>query len=60
MMHETSLSVSKAALRALVDCVADDIEHDGIRVGMVTIDGTMPTHEFELKKSRSCIGSSSQ
>jgi NAD(P)-dependent dehydrogenase (short-subunit alcohol dehydrogenase family) len=46
----TSLSVGKAALRALVDCVADETERDGIRVGMVTIDGTMPTHELELKR----------
>jgi len=48
--EQTSLSVGKAALRALVDCVADETEHDGIRVGMVTIDGTMPTHELELKR----------
>jgi NAD(P)-dependent dehydrogenase (short-subunit alcohol dehydrogenase family) len=46
----TSVSVSHAALRALVDHVAGDVEEDGIRVGIVTIDGTMPAHELDLKE----------
>lgn len=38
------------ALRALVHCVADDVEAHGIRVGMVTIDGIMPTQAHELRQ----------
>jgi NAD(P)-dependent dehydrogenase (short-subunit alcohol dehydrogenase family) len=34
---KTSLSVGKAALRALVDCLAAELEPSGIRVGLVTI-----------------------
>jgi NAD(P)-dependent dehydrogenase (short-subunit alcohol dehydrogenase family) len=48
--ERASLSVSKAALRAFVDCVADDVEPDGIRVGMVTVDGRMPTQAHELRQ----------
>lgn len=33
-----------AALRAFVDCVADDVEGDGIRVGMMTM--RAPAHQF--------------
>jgi NAD(P)-dependent dehydrogenase (short-subunit alcohol dehydrogenase family) len=38
----TALSVSKAALRAFVDCLAEEVEPLGIRVGIVTINGTIP------------------
>jgi NAD(P)-dependent dehydrogenase (short-subunit alcohol dehydrogenase family) len=48
--EQASLSIGKAALRALVDCVADDVEADGIRVGMVTIDGIMPAQAHELRQ----------
>lgn len=44
-----SLSVGKAALRAFVECLADDVEREGVRVGMVTINGTMPTKAKELR-----------
>jgi hypothetical protein len=46
---QTSLSVGKGGASRVHRLVADDTEHDGIR-GMVTIDGTMPTHEVELKR----------
>lgn len=49
-LQKTSLSVSKAALRMLVDCLADEVESDGIRVGIVTVDGTMPLHPDDLRK----------
>jgi NAD(P)-dependent dehydrogenase (short-subunit alcohol dehydrogenase family) len=39
---KTSLSVSKAALRVLVDCLAEEAEPFGIRVGIVTVDGMIP------------------
>ncbi len=45
-----SLSIGKAALRALVDCLAKDLNRDGIRVGMVTVIGMMPRHTAELAK----------
>jgi NAD(P)-dependent dehydrogenase (short-subunit alcohol dehydrogenase family) len=45
----TSLSVGKAALRAFVECLAEDVEPDGIRVGMVTVNGPMPTRTAELR-----------
>ncbi len=48
--ERTSLSVSKEALRALVDCLADEVERDGVRVGMVTIDGAMPTLTGQLEQ----------
>ena len=48
--EKTSLSVSKAALRALVDCLAGELEGAGIRVGMVTVDGTMPVGAAGLKR----------
>jgi NADP-dependent 3-hydroxy acid dehydrogenase YdfG len=35
-------------LRELVDALADEIEPAGIRVGMVTIDGALPTSATEL------------
>jgi short-subunit dehydrogenase len=40
--EKASLSISKAALHALMDCLAQEVESDGIRVGMVTVNGTMP------------------
>jgi len=48
--QKASQSVGKAALRALVDCLAAEVEADGIRVGMVTVDGPMPAGGRELKK----------
>src|SRR5450631_4196288 len=45
----TSLSIGKAALRAFVECLAEDVEPDGIRVGMVTVNGPMPTRTAELR-----------
>jgi NAD(P)-dependent dehydrogenase (short-subunit alcohol dehydrogenase family) len=45
----SSLSVGKAALRAFVECLAEDMQSDGIRVGMVTINGKMPTRLTELR-----------
>jgi NAD(P)-dependent dehydrogenase (short-subunit alcohol dehydrogenase family) len=45
----SSLSVSKAALRALVDCVAEEAQADGVRVGMVTINGMIPSSAAALK-----------
>lgn len=45
----TSLSVGKAALRAYVACLAADVQSDGIRVGMITINGTMPTQGTEIR-----------
>jgi short-subunit dehydrogenase len=47
---ETSLSLSKAALRVLVDCLAEEVEGDGIRVGVVTVEGAMPAHAEGLKR----------
>lgn len=44
----TSLSVGKAALRALVECLAEELEPRGIRVGMVTIDGSISGDAAEL------------
>ena len=46
----TSLSVSKAALRALVECLAEEVGDDGIRVGMVTVEGRMPARSDDLKR----------
>jgi NAD(P)-dependent dehydrogenase (short-subunit alcohol dehydrogenase family) len=46
--EKTSLSISKAALRALMDCLAQEVDSDGIRVGMVTVNGTMPNDELAL------------
>jgi NAD(P)-dependent dehydrogenase (short-subunit alcohol dehydrogenase family) len=46
--HRTSLSVGKAGLRALVECLAEELEPRGIRVGMVTIDGTLSGDVGEL------------
>jgi NAD(P)-dependent dehydrogenase (short-subunit alcohol dehydrogenase family) len=45
---KTSLSISKAALRVLVDCLAEEVEPYGIRVGMVTINGTIPENGVAL------------
>jgi len=42
--------IVEAALRALVASMACDVEADGIRVGMLTIDGEMPTRPFELRQ----------
>jgi hypothetical protein len=36
------------ALRELVDALADEIEPAGVRVGIVTIDGALPTSAAEL------------
>lgn len=46
--EKTSLSISKAALRALMDCLSQEVERDGIRVGMVTVNGTMPSDGVAL------------
>ena len=46
--EKTSLSVGKAGLRALVDCLAEELEPCGIRVGTVTIDGAVPIDASEL------------
>jgi NAD(P)-dependent dehydrogenase (short-subunit alcohol dehydrogenase family) len=46
---QTSLSVGKAALRAFVECLADDVEKAGVHVGMVTVNGSMPTSVMELR-----------
>jgi meso-butanediol dehydrogenase / (S,S)-butanediol dehydrogenase / diacetyl reductase len=43
-------SIVEAALRALVASMAGDVEPDGIRVGMLTIEGAMPTRPFELRQ----------
>jgi NAD(P)-dependent dehydrogenase (short-subunit alcohol dehydrogenase family) len=48
---KTSLSVSKAALRALVDCLAEEVEGEGVRVGMVTIERAMPMPLDQLEKA---------
>jgi hypothetical protein len=45
----TSLSGGKSGASRVRRLVADDAEHDGIR-GMATIDGTMPTHGWHLKR----------
>jgi NAD(P)-dependent dehydrogenase (short-subunit alcohol dehydrogenase family) len=42
--------IIEAALRALVASMAGDVEPDGIRVGMLTIEGEMPTRTFELRQ----------
>lgn len=44
----TSLSVGKAGLRALVECLAEELEPRGIRVGIVTIDGTLSADAGDL------------
>ncbi len=46
--EKTSLSVSKAGLRALVDCLAQELAPRGIRVGTVTIEGPIPTRAAQL------------
>ena len=46
--RKTSLSVSKAGLRALVDCLAEELEPRGVRVGMVTIEGAVPVGAARL------------
>jgi NAD(P)-dependent dehydrogenase (short-subunit alcohol dehydrogenase family) len=43
-------SIVEAALRALVTSMAGDVEPDGIRVGMLTIEGEVPTRPFELRR----------
>jgi len=45
---KTSLSVGKAGLRALVDCIAEELEPRGVRVGMVTIEGVVPAGAARL------------
>lgn len=44
----TFLSVGRAAVLALVDRLAEELERVGIRVGMVTIDGALPSSKAEL------------
>jgi NAD(P)-dependent dehydrogenase (short-subunit alcohol dehydrogenase family) len=44
----TFLSVGRAAVLALVDRFAKELERVGIRVGMVTIDGALPSSKAEL------------
>jgi NAD(P)-dependent dehydrogenase (short-subunit alcohol dehydrogenase family) len=48
--EQASLSIGKAALRALVDCLAKDVNRHGIRVGMVTVIGMMPRHAADVAK----------
>jgi NAD(P)-dependent dehydrogenase (short-subunit alcohol dehydrogenase family) len=45
---KTSLSIGKAGLRALVHCLEEELKPDGIRVGMVTIDGSVPSNAAQL------------
>ena len=47
-VEQTSLSINKAALRMFVDCLAEEIEPQGIRVGIVTIDGAIPNDAAAL------------
>jgi hypothetical protein len=35
-------------LRALVHCLEEELKPDGIRVGMITIDGTVPSNAAKL------------
>lgn len=44
----TFLSVGRAAVLSFVDRLAEELERVGIRVGMVTIDGALPTSKAEL------------
>ena len=44
----TFLSVGRAAVLALADRLAEELERVGIRVGMVTIDGALPNSKAEL------------
>ena len=46
-MYDVPESGTKT-LREFVDTLADEIEPAGIRVGIVTIDGALPTSEAEL------------
>ncbi|HME81254.1 MAG TPA: SDR family NAD(P)-dependent oxidoreductase [Candidatus Eremiobacteraceae bacterium] len=47
-VEQTSLSINKAALRVFVDCLAEETEPQGIRVGIVTIDGDVPNDAAAL------------
>ncbi len=42
--------IGNIALRALVERLARDVEPDGIRVGMITVDGGCDRQEFELNQ----------
>jgi NAD(P)-dependent dehydrogenase (short-subunit alcohol dehydrogenase family) len=44
-----SLSVSKAALRVLIECIAQEVEPYGIRIGTVTINGVISTSAADLE-----------